>query len=123
MKISQLSTDRAVSALCELTPHVESVFVDNDLMEELKTALDFAKAKTRAEQLALILGKFSKIIPILLGKKKNDVFGILAVLNEKTVEEISAQNIIVTMNQIKELSTDKDLIDFFKSWADMEGNE
>ena len=123
MKISQLSTDRAVSVLCELTPHVESIFVDNDLMEELKTALDFAKAKTRAEQLALILGKFSKIIPILLDKKKNDVFGILAVLNEKTVEEISAQNIIVTMNQIKELSTDKDLIDFFKSWADMEGNE
>jgi hypothetical protein len=123
MKISQLSTDKAVSVLCELTPHVESIFVDNDLMEELKTALDFAKAKTRAEQLALILGKFSKIIPILLDKKKNNVFGILAVLNEKTVEEISAQNIIVTMKQIKELSTDKDLIDFFKSWADMEGNE
>ena len=123
MKISQLSTDRAVSALCELTPYVESIFVDDDLMEELKTALDFAKAKTMAEQLALILGKFSKIIPILLGKKKNDVFEILAVLNEKTVEQISAQNIIVTMNQIKELSTDKDLIDFFKSWADMEGNE
>lgn len=123
MKISQLSTDKTVSVLCELTPHVESIFVDNDLMEELKTALDFAKAKTRAEQFALILGKFSKIIPILLGKKKKDVFGILAVLNEKTVEEISAQNIIVTMKQIKELSTDKDLIDFFKSWADMEGNE
>lgn len=123
MKISQLSTDKAVSVLCELTPHVESIFVDNDLMEELKTALDFAKAKTMAEQLALILGKFSRIIPILLDKKKNDVFGILAVLNEKTVEEISAQNIIVTMKQIKELSTDKDLIDFFKSWADMEGNE
>ena len=62
-------------------------------------------------------------MPIILKNRRSDVYGILAVLNEKSVEEIAKQNLLVTMRQIKDVSKDKELVDFFKSWADTEENE
>ena len=51
------------------------------------------------------------------------MFGIVGVLNEKTIDEIAKQNIIVTMKQIRDIAKDKELLDFFKSCTDTEGNE
>ena len=50
MKISQLSTDRSVDVLCGIAPYVENIVTDDELIKELRTALDFTKANTRAEQ-------------------------------------------------------------------------
>ena len=83
MKISEISTEKAMDVLCELTPYVTSIVTDEELIEELKSAIDFGKANTMAEKMALTAGKITKIIPILLRNKKNDVFGIVAVLNGK----------------------------------------
>lgn len=123
MKISELSTEKAMDVLCELTPYVTSIVTDEELIAELKSAIDFGKANTMAEKMALTAGKITKIIPILLRNKKNDVFGIVAVLNNKTIEEVAKQNIIVTMKQIRDIAKDKELLDFFKSCTDTEGNE
>jgi len=41
-------------------------------------------------------------------------------LNETTVEEIKAQSFAVTVNQIKEIAKDKELISFFTSFAKAE---
>ena len=123
MKISEISTDNAMDVLCELTPYVTNIVTDEDLMGELKKAIDFKEANTMAEKMALTAEKITKIIPIILKNRKNDVFGIVGVLNEKTIDEIAKQNIIVTMNQIRDIAKDKELLDFFKSCTDTEGNE
>lgn len=123
MKISEMSTEKAMDVLCELTPYVTSIVTDEELIAELKSAIDFGKANTMAEKMALTAGKITKIIPILLRNKKNDVFGIVGVLNNKTIEEVAKQNIIVTMKQIRDIAKDKELLDFFKSCTDTEGNE
>ena len=123
MKISEISTEKAMDVLCELTPYVTSIVTDEELIAELKSAIDFGKANTMAEKMALTAGKITKIIPILLRNKKNDVFGIVAVLNGKTIDEVAKQNIIVTMKQIRDIAKDKELLDFFKSCTDTEGNE
>lgn len=123
MKISEISTEKAMDVLCELTPYVTSIVTDEELIAELKSAIDFGKANTMAEKMALTAGKITKIIPILLRNKKNDVFGIVGVLNNKTIEEVAKQNIIVTMKQIRDIAKDKELLDFFKSCTDTEGNE
>lgn len=125
MKLSQISTDKAMDVLCELTPHITEILSDEELMEELKTAVDFnvEGCETLAGRLAMIGDKISKIIPILLKKKKYNLFSILGVLNEKTAEEISKQNFLITMKQIKEMSKDKELVNFFKSWTDMGESE
>ena len=123
MKISEISTERAMDVLCELTPYVTNIVTDEMLVAELKEAIDFKEANTMAEKIALTAGKITKIIPILLKNRKSDVFGIVGVLNNKTIDEIAKQNIIVTMKQIRDIAKDKELLDFFKSCTDTEGNE
>lgn len=123
MKISELSTDRAADVLCEIAPYFINITTDEELMTEFKTAVDFNQANTMAEKMSLIAGKISKILPILLKKRKCDLFGVLGALNDKSVEEIGKQNIIKTMSQIKDISKDKELLDFFKSCTAAEGSE
>ena len=123
MKLSQLSTDRAMDLLCEIATPVTNIMTDEELIKELKSAVDFEKANTMAEKIALITGKFTKILPLILKKKKADLFSILASLNEKTIEEIGSQNVIKTMSQIKDIAKDKELLDFFKSCTGTEESE
>ena len=123
MKVSEISTEKAMDVLCELTPYVTNIVTDETLLAELKEAIDFKEANTMAEKMALTARKITKIIPILLKNRKSDVFGIVGVLNGKTIDEIAKQNIIVTMKQIRDISKDKELLDFFKSCTDTEGNE
>ena len=123
MKLSELSTDRATDVLCELTPYITNILSDEALLSELRTAIDFKESNTLAEKMALTASKITNIIPILLKNRKSDMFGILGVLNEKSVEEIAKQNFIKTMKQIKDIAKDKELLDFFKSCTSMEGGE
>lgn len=123
MRLSELSTERATDVLCELTPYIANIVSDEELLEELKKAVDRKDIVNKAQWLAVGAEKITKIIPILLKKRKEDVFGILAVINEKTVEQIAKQNILVTLKQAKTAFKDKELIDFFKSCMDTEEGE
>ena len=123
MRLSEITTDRAVEILCELTPHISNIVTDEELLSELKRAVASEEVATRAQWVALGVEKINKIVPIVLKKRKSDVFGILGVLNEKTAEEIANQNLLVTMIQVREVIKDKELLDFFKSCADSEGSE
>lgn len=123
MKLSELSTEKATDVLCEIAPFFMNIIGDEELTLELKTAIDFKSANTMAEKIALTAAKISKVLPILLKKRKTDLFGILGALNEKSVEEIAKQNIIKTMTQIKDISKDKELLDFFKSCTGSEESE
>ena len=123
MKISEIKTGKALDVFCELTPYVTNIVTDEALLVELKEAIDFKNANTMAEKMALTAGKITKIIPIILKDHKKDLCGIVGVMNEKTVDEIVEQNTITTMKQIRDIVKDKELLDFFKSCTDTEGNE
>ena len=123
MKLSEMTTDRAMDVLCEITPYIASIVSDEELLAELRNAIDPKAVKTKAELMVKGVEKVTKLVPIVLKKRKHDVFGILAVLNEKTAEEIGKQNIIATMVQVREAVKDKELMDFFKSCVGSEGSE
>lgn len=123
MKLSQMTTDRAADVLCELTPYIANITADEELLAELRNAIDPKEVATKAELMAKGVEKVTKIVPIILKKRKADLFGILAALNEKTAEEIGKQNILATMAQVREIVKDKDLMDFFKSCVGSEGSE
>lgn len=123
MKLSEMTTDRAMDVLCEITPCIANITADEELLAELRNAIDPKAVKTKAELMVKGVEKITKLAPIVLKKRKADVFGILAALNEKTVEEIRKQNIIATMAQVREVVKDKDLMDFFKSCVGSEGSE
>ena len=117
MKLSEISTERAADVLCELTPLVDSIITDEDLMQSLSAVVDREQTETMSvgQKILLVSTKLGKIVPILMKKRRAEMFGILAVLNEKTPEQISAQNMLVTMMQIRDLVNDRELIDFFRS--------
>lgn len=46
------------------------------------------------------------------GKIKEEVFEIVAIVEEKTIDEIKAQSFMTTINTIKDILTDKEATDF-----------
>ena len=117
MKLSEISTERAADVLCELTPLVDSIITDEDLMQSLSAVVNREQTETMSvgQKMLLVSSKLGKIVPILMKKRRAEMFGILAVLNEKTPEQIASQNMLVTMMQVRDLANDRELIDFFKS--------
>jgi hypothetical protein len=123
MKLSKLSTDEALDALCELTPYINNIVTDDVLLDELKAKVKATGNETKAEIMAMGAEKINKLVPIVLKGHKKDVYGILAVLNDTDVDAIGKQNVIKTMSQIRDLIKDKEFLDFFKSCAEQEQSE
>lgn len=115
MRISELSTEKAASILCEITPFIANISSDEELLKELREAVDVKDVNNRAELMLVGATKLTRIIPILLKRRKDDVFGILAALNETSADEIAKQNILTTVAQIREIIKDKELLSFFSS--------
>lgn len=116
MKLSELSTERAADVLCELTPYIANVTGDKALLDELANKFD-RKGKSAAELYTFAAHKYATLVPILLKEHREDVFGVLSVLNETEPEKIAKQNVMETMRQVRDLFQDKELLDFFKSFG------
>lgn len=120
MKLSELDTSRAADVLCEAGAYVLNILTDEELAAELKSKIDGSDKLSRLELYTFGVQKISALLPIILKKHRDDVFGILAVINGCAADDIAHQNIMTTMQQVKELALDKDMIDFFKSCAPVE---
>ena len=116
MKLSQLTTERAADVLCELTPYIANITGDKALLDELANKFD-SKGKSAAELYTFAAHKYATLVPILLKDHREDVFGVLSVLNETELDKIAKQNIMETMKQVREVFRDKDMLDFFKSFG------
>lgn len=114
MKLSELSTERAADVLCEITPFVANIVSDKDLLDTLKEKV--GSGASLAELYVMGAKKYVTIVPIILKTHRDDVFGLLAALNETDVDTIAKQNVLSTMMQVREIAKDKALLDFFKSW-------
>lgn len=103
-----MRTDVAIDKLCEIAPAL------GDIAEGMKTDEEFKNfiLKYRKDKTDNISFLF-RILPLLLKKFKSQIFEILSVIGEKNVEDIKAQPIGVTINQLKELFKDEDFRSFF----------
>lgn len=122
MKLSELDTSRAADVLCEAGAYALNILTDEELAAELKSKIDGSGELSRLELYTFGVQKVSALLPIILKKHRDDVFGILAAVNGCAADDIARQNIMTTMQQVKELASDKDMIDFFKSCAPEETN-
>lgn len=116
-KLSDLNTDECLNVLCEITPYVSNIMSDQDLMENLGKGVD-KKGMTNVGVIMLGIKRIFNAVPLLLKNHREDIYNIVSTVGgEMSVEEIAAQNIMVTLNQVRSLMRDKVLIDFFKSWV------
>lgn len=115
-KLSDLTTDECLDVLCEITPHVASIVADEEIMAAIGKAAP-KKDLTAAGTVMVATARVTKCIPLLVKTHRDDVYAILASVGGMTVEEIAKQNTIITLTQIRAVCKDKELLDFFKSWA------
>ncbi len=123
MKLSQLTTDETLDVLCEITPYINNIVIDQELTTELRRKVDPENLKTRTGVMLEGAKKLNVLIPVVLKKRRDDVYGILSALNKKEPEEIAKQSFIATVNQIREVLEDKELINFFESFVQPEAKE
>lgn len=119
MRLSEMSTDVALDKICEITPYAMGIAEDKEFMKMfVKKAFIKEDAKPEAIREAaykMTLDKIKKFVPIVLKKHREDVFGVLSVLNEKSIEEISKQPVTTTIKECIDVFNDKELLDFFTS--------
>lgn len=128
MKLSKLSTDKALDVLCEITPRIAAVVEDAEVSKVIEDMLpekkddEEEKHSTYATAFGMI-GGIGKLAPLLFRTHREEIYGILAAVNERPEEEIAAQGIMQTMTQFKEVFEDKEFLDFFKSFLQREKTE
>lgn len=104
-----LSTDKAF----EILPYISDIYEKIDVKDFIKKYKEKKVEGTEENKTVAGLDLFS----YLLKQSKNikeELFNILAILQDKKVAEIKKQHLAVTLNQLKAIFNDKDLVDFFK---------
>lgn len=117
MKLSDLSTEKAADVLCEISVYTLSILGDEKLRESLRNGIDKTGAETFAEKYAFATEKITALLPVLLKTHRDDLFGIIAAVNSISAYVVAKQNVMVTLNQIKEIMRDEEMISFFRSCA------
>lgn len=115
MKLSELSTDKALDVLCELTPYVSNIASDDAVVGAVGKIVDTSEDLNLYGKGLLLVERMGEIITVLLKTHRPDVYGILSVVSERPVAEIAAQKITDTIQQVRELSQDTELLSFFRS--------
>lgn len=123
MKLSELSTDRALDVLCELTPYISNIASDDAVVGAVGKIVDTNKDINLYGKGLLLVERMGEIVPVLLKTHRPDVYGILSVTNELPIAEISAQPIRETIRKVRELFQDPELLSFFRSSAQQERTE
>lgn len=114
-KLSDLGTDECLDVLCTIAPSIQAIVEDKDIMTALGKAID-KKGLTKAGVLMTAASKLVGAVPLLFKTHREDVYSILSTVGGVTVEEVKAQNMLDTMQQLKEILQDKPLLDFF-GWS------
>ena len=112
MKLSEMSTDQAADIMIQVAMDIEVLANDEKLAQLFKN-----RSTTKNPQKASKVGGLFllKIATYLLKEQRGSTWSILGALNQKTPEEIGAQMIGVTIKQIMEVLTDREMIGFFQS--------
>lgn len=110
MKIEEMSTDKAVDALCAIAEPISEIVEDDEVMDALNKFVNADPTK----QSIMLMGK---VAPILLRKHRHAVYHILSELNNKTIEQIRNQSISDTIADINKAMS-ADLQTFFTSYAE-----
>lgn len=116
MKLSQISTDEAMNKIVEITPYVDDILKDGEVIKIVKEKLNtegIKKEELMEKGFEKGLEKVTKLVAILLKNKRESIFHILSIMNDKTVEEVKKQSLITTMKEITEIFTDKELRELF----------
>lgn len=97
----------------DMLPHVVDIYDKLDLDGYRKKVTKENEGK-KVEAMDVGIDLFKFVIKNS-GKVKIEFFNIIAIVDEKTVEEVKSQSLAKTLSDIKRVFAEKELVDFFKS--------
>ena len=112
--LSTMTTDETCDVLCVCAPCIQSMADDKNLVKEMQRILPKGE-HSRMDVQRFGLSRLAVLVPIILKDHRSDLYCILSQFNGKTEEECGKQNIMETLAEARELLSDKDFVDFFKS--------
>lgn len=101
-------TDKAFDMLPYVVDAYEKLDIDNYIKEKRK---EYKENPVSQNQAGIDLFKY---ILRNAAKIKIEIISIVAVMQDKTPEEVAKQDFMLTVIQIKNLLTDKEKMDFFE---------
>lgn len=117
MALKDLSTNDAADVLVQISPLIGNITSDEKLMERIGKAYDNTEELTEVGRYAKAMSRVFDCIPVLLVDHRSDVFGIVAAVKRKEIEEVASQSIVQTISDLKEIVEDEDLRSFFSAFA------
>lgn len=114
-KLSQRGTDEAFEALLIMTEPASAILQDEEIWKALEGRVKQGAKASFAELAVNGAAIFANLAQVALKKHRENVYKILSVMTEKTVDEIKAQPLSTTMAEILECKNDEDLRSFFTS--------
>ena len=113
MKISEMSTIQAASALAKLSGPLSRLLKDGKLKEVFENLSGHKEDMNVVEAIADVV---DVVMPMLFEEHATDTFTIVSIMCGKPIKEVSEQKFITTMNEIREFAQDREFIDFLASW-------
>jgi hypothetical protein len=104
-----LSTDKLFDILPYAVDIYEKIEIDKYIEESKKK---YKKNPVSQMQAGIDLFKY---VLKGSGKIKKEIITVVSIIQGKSYEEIAAQNFLHTAMSLKEIFTDKETVDFFKS--------
>lgn len=118
MKLSQMNSNQAADAIIRISEPAYAILGDEAMADTLK---EFGDLYSENPAMVKLFGfMVAKMLPAVLKNHKNDLDAILAVLTEKTVDELQEENSLQYIRDVK-ACIDKDLIDFFRELTPQRG--
>lgn len=112
--ILRSTTKDTLDLLVSLIPHIEKI-VKHEKILALFTQqffMDENDDKFKEKGYEFVIDKTLELLPVLLDDLREDILMILAKVNDTCIVEIEEQHPLVTIRQVKELLTDKELVGF-----------
>lgn len=114
MKLLDMTADNAADVLCTISPLIENIVNDEKIMAIIQKEIEKENI-TRLEAGFELARKIFTSIPLLMGDHREDVLGIIAAMNQKSLDDIRKQSLRDIIKQVKELFDDEELRAFFTS--------
>lgn len=109
MKLSEISGERTLSVIADLTEYIGEIAMDKKAMEFFSPAKD---SKAPAHEIAL--QRIFKNLPYLIRNHEKALYSIFAILNDVDYEEyMKTTNIKRIIQDIKDLWTDEMIKELF----------
>lgn len=113
MKISEMSTMQAASAMAKLSGPLSRLLKDEKLKKIIESLAGHQQDQNVVDAFADIV---DVIMPMLFEEHAQDTFTVVSVMCGKPLKKVQEQSFLTTMNEIREFAQDRDFIDFLASW-------